>query len=262
MKTIKKLLPFVMVLLLMLGMTACGTDEQSVGQDDSLDLTGKSLMVYCGAGMKEPFQEITSAFQEKTGCEVNVNFANAAQIQTQINKSGEGDMFVAGSAEELKPVSDKVSRSIDLVKHIPVIAVQKGNPENITTIADLAGGVGVVTGDPEATPIGKIAMKMFADEGINGSVNIIATTTTAPQLTTALEAGEADAAIVWKENVKGDQVEIAEVEGMDKYIKVIPAASLNLTKDDDTLKIFEEFLGSEEAMAIWQNFGYEAVNAE
>ena len=85
MKTIKKLLPFVMVLLLMLGMTACGTDEQSVGQDDSLDLTGKSLMVYCGAGMKEPFQEIASAFQEKTGCEVNVNFANAAQIQTQIN---------------------------------------------------------------------------------------------------------------------------------------------------------------------------------
>ena len=80
---------------------------------------------------------------------------------------------------------------------------------------------------------------MFADAGISGSVNILATTTTAPQLTTALEAGEADAAIVWKENVKGDQVEIAEVEGIDKYIKVIPAASLNTTQGDETLKIFE-----------------------
>ena len=65
-----------------------------------------------------------------------------------------------------------------------------------------------------------------------------------------------------KENVKGDQVEIAEVEGIDKYIKAIPAASLNTTQDDETLKIFEEFLKSEEAMSIWQDFGYEAVNAE
>ena len=79
-------------------------------------------------------------------------------------------MFVAGSAEELEPVSDKVSRSVDLVKHIPVIAVPKGNPDNITSIEDLASGIGVVTGDPEATPIGKIAMKMFADAGISGSV--------------------------------------------------------------------------------------------
>lgn len=262
MKKLKKILPFLMVMLLMLGMTACGTGEQDAEQEDAADLTGKSLMVYCGAGMKEPFQKIASAFREKTGCEVNVNFANAAQIQTQINESGEGDMFVAGSAEELEPVSDKVSRSVDLVKHIPVIAVPKGNPDNITSIEDLASGIGVVTGDPEATPIGKIAMKMFADAGISGSVNILATTTTAPQLTTALEAGEADAAIVWKENVKGDQVEIAEVEGIDKYIKVIPAASLNTTQDDETLKIFEEFLKSEEAMSIWQDFGYEAVNAE
>ena len=128
MKKLKKILPFLMVMLLMLGMTACGTGEQDAEQEDAADLTGKSLMVYCGAGMKEPFQEIASAFQEKTGCEVNVNFANAAQIQTQINESGEGDMFVAGSAEELEPVSDKVSRSVDLVKHIPVIAVPKGNP--------------------------------------------------------------------------------------------------------------------------------------
>ena len=68
MKKLKKILPFLMVMLLMLGMTACGTGEQDAEQEDAADLTGKSLMVYCGAGMKEPFQEIASAFQEKKMC--------------------------------------------------------------------------------------------------------------------------------------------------------------------------------------------------
>ena len=78
-------------------------------------------------------------------------------------------------------------------------------------------------------------------------------------MATSLAAGEADAAIVWKENVKGDDVEIAEVEGMDKYIKTVPAASLKITKDKDTLKAFEEFLQSKKAQEIWTKYGYELV---
>ena len=42
MKKLKKVLPFLMVMLLMLGMTACGTGEQDAEQEDAADLTGKS----------------------------------------------------------------------------------------------------------------------------------------------------------------------------------------------------------------------------
>ena len=41
-------------------------------------------------------------------------------------------MFVAGSGDELKPVESYVEDKKDLVKHIPVLAVQSGNPKNIT----------------------------------------------------------------------------------------------------------------------------------
>ncbi|MDE8733946.1 molybdate ABC transporter substrate-binding protein [Eubacteriales bacterium DFI.9.88] len=258
----KKLVAIVMMLTMTVGLLAgCGSgdgDNQETG--GSKNLEGKSLMIYCGAGMKEPFQKISDTFQEKTGCQMKVTFANAAQIQTQINTSKEGDMFIAGSAEELKPVKETVSKSEDLVKHIPVIAVQKGNPKNIKSIKDLAGhSVRVLIGDPDSTPIGKIAQKAFADAGIKDQVKLAATTTTAPQMTTALSAGEADAATVWKENVKGDNVEIAEVPDMEAYIKTIPAASLSTTKDADTLKAFEAFLGTKEAKDIWTEFGYELV---
>ncbi|MDO4554287.1 MAG: molybdate ABC transporter substrate-binding protein, partial [Lachnospiraceae bacterium] len=222
------------------------------------DLSGHSLMIYCGAGMTEPFQEIADAFKEATGCEMNVTFANAGQIQSQITTTEEGDMFIAGSQDELEPVKDYVAESKSLVKHIPVLAVQEGNPKNITSIADLANdGITLLMGDVESTPIGKIAQKALTDAGIADQVEIAATTTTAPQMSTALAAGEADAAIVWKENCNVDGVEITAEEDMASYIKTIPAASLTTCADEEALSAFVDYLATDAANEIWTNYGYE-----
>ena len=168
--------------------------SQAASAEAAQDLTGQTLMIYCGAGMQQPFEEIATAFSEETGCEMNVTYANAAQLQTQITQSQEGAFFIAGSADEVKPVEEYVVSSTDLVKHIPVLAVAEGNPKGITGIADLAReDVTTVTGDAEATPIGKIAKKAFQDFGVTDQVTLAATTTTAPQLATVIALGEADA---------------------------------------------------------------------
>ena len=185
---------------------------------DTPDLTGHTLMIYCGAGMTKPFQEIADSFKAATGCEMNVTYANAGQIQSQITTSEEGDMFIAGSAEELKPVESYVSESKALVKHIPVLAVQSGNPKNITSLAGLAEeGVSLIIGDIDSTPIGKIAKKALTDAGIFDKVQIEASTATAPQMATAIAAGEADAAIIWKENCDAEGVEIVDNSGLEDY---------------------------------------------
>ena len=148
--------------------SASGTSQPGAGTSaDSPklpDLTGHTLMIYCGAGMAAPFQEIADAFKDATGCQVNATYANAGQIQSQITTTEEGDMFVAGSGDELKPVESYVEDKKDLVKHIPVLAVQSGNPKNITGLSDLTGdGVSLIMGDVDSTPIGKIAKKAMTD---------------------------------------------------------------------------------------------------
>ncbi|MEG2205244.1 MAG: molybdate ABC transporter substrate-binding protein [Oscillospiraceae bacterium] len=227
---------------------------------EPLKLQGEKLMVYCGAGMKKPFSDIAEAFKAETGCEMEINFANAAQIQTQINTAKEGDMFIAGSAEELKPVKELVAESKDLVKHIPVLAVQKGNPKNIKSVADLASkDIRLLLGDAQATPIGKIGDKILKDFAIFDKVNLIARTTTAPAIVTALAADECDAAIVWKENT-GDAAEIIATEDMDKYVKTVPAATLTCHKEGPALADFYAYLDTDAAKAIWQKYGYEVLN--
>lgn len=234
--------------------------SQAVSVEAAQDLTGQTLMIYCGAGMQQPFEEIAAAFSEETGCEMNVTYANAAQLQTQITQSQEGAFFIAGSADEVKPVEEYVVSSTDLVKHIPVLAVAEGNPKGITGIADLAReDVTTVTGDAEATPIGKIAKKAFQDFGVTDQVTLAATTTTAPQLATVIALGEADAAIIWKENCNTEGVEICQTTDLDKYVKTVPAARLSFAADDPAADAFAEYLAGQETAGIWAEYGYEQV---
>ena len=223
-------------------------------------LSGSELNIYCGAGMTDPFTEISEAFEQATGCKMNVTFANAAQIQTQITTTQEGDFFIAGSAEELKPVEEYVQESTNLVKHIPVIAVPAANPKGIASLDDLANVDLLLIGDPESTPIGKIAQKALTDAGIWESLQqkgAISTTTTAPQIAAALANGEGDAGIVWKENVKADGATILETSDLDSYVKVVPAALLTSVGNADAAKAFQDYLQTGEAQDIWKKFGYE-----
>lgn len=240
--------------------TAASAVSSQAASETAQDLTGQTLMIYCGAGMQEPFEKIAAAFSEKTGCEMNVTYANAAQIQTQITQSQEGAFFIAGSADEVKPVEEYVVSSTDLVKHIPVLAVAEGNPKGIAGIADLAReDVTTVTGDAEATPIGKIAKKAFQDFGVADQVTLAATTTTAPQLATVIALGEADAAIIWKENCNTEGVEVCQTTDLDNYVKTVPAARLSFAADDPAADAFAEYLAGQEAAGIWAEYGYEQV---
>lgn len=272
-KRVLKCITAALTLAVAVSMTACGAGQKAESAASAAepsapaestewtDLTGKTLMVYCGAAMKEPVTQITEDFKKATGCEVEVTFGNGANIQSQIQTTKQGDVFIAGAATELKAIQEAglVSGTKDLVQHIPVIAAAKGNPANIRSIADLANAR-LVLGDPEATPIGKIADAVLKDAGITDKVNIIARTSTAPEMITALSTGEADAAVLWQETAAGKEgVESLEIDGMEKYIKTIPAASLSCTESSEALAEFLKYLDSDEAHAVWEASGYVIV---
>jgi len=247
-------------MVLILALVGCGKTS-STSTTKAADLKGKSLHIYCGAGMTDPFKELADAFKAETGCEMNVTYGNAGQIQSQINTAKEGDIFIAGSADELQPVNTYVAKSKDLVKHIPVLAVASGNPKSIKGLADLTkSGVSLIIGDTEATPIGKIAKKALSDLSIYNKVKILATTTTAPQMPTAIAAGQADASIVWKENCNVKGVEIVKTTDLDKYVKTVPAATLKCTANQTAVDAFMSYLDTDAAKQIWAKYGYEKTN--
>lgn len=242
-----------------------GQSESNADSESQVEATleGHELNIYCGAGMTDPFTDIAAAFEDQTGCTVNVTYANAAQIQTQIATTEEGDFFIAGSADELKPVSDYVASQTDLVKHIPVLAVPSDNPAGIAGLADLSNATRVLVGDPQSTPIGKIAQNALTQLGLWDTLlsgNVITTTTTAPQIATALASGEGDAGIVWKENAENvEGVTIVDTTDLDAFVKTVPSAQLTCAADADAVAAFNDFLQTDTAWGIWAEYGYERV---
>lgn len=215
-----------------------------------------ALHLYCGAGMAKPVGELAEAFRQKTQTPVEVAYANAGQIQAQINTAQEGDLFIAGAEEELKPVETYVTARRALAKHVPVLAVAKGNPRHIRGIQSLGRPeIRVVLGDGKATPIGKLAESLLARSGLSGAVNVVSRGMTAPALVQALELGACDAVIVWKENVS-PYLEIVADPALDAFVKTIPAASLSFSADIEGRERFLEFLSSAEARAVWKKYGY------
>lgn len=261
----------ILMVLMILLLTGCNSNNETPEElededkgieavEEGKELEGHSLFIYCGAGMKEPFEEISKEFEEATGCDMQVTYGNAAQIHTQIKTAEEGDAFIAGSEVEVKPVEDYVKSYKDLVEHIPVLAVASGNPKEIKGPEDLEKeDIKFIMGDPQATPIGKIAEKLMSDFNLKDKINIVANTATAPAMVTALEAGEADVALVWKENVKSDKLEIVESEKMDAYIKKIRAVMLTTTLAEEAQDLFNDYLDSSKVKDIWIEYGYKIV---
>jgi len=254
MKNAKKIVVIALAMIMALcTFTACGSDEPA-------DLSDQTLQVFSGGGLAEPVQEIADTFKEQTGCEVEIVFGPTGQLITQIQTSESGDLLIAGALDEIAAMDEEeITATHEMVKHIPVLIVQAGNPKNVASIKDLAE-LEVMLADPEVTPIGKISVKVFENAGIMDTIDVVANTTTAPLALTAVAEGNADATIVWKENAsKNDKVEIVDLEEMAKYIKVVPAVELSYSTNEDARIAFVEFMTGEEGMAIWAKYGYEAV---
>lgn len=257
----KKFLIVGVTVLAMCGLVGCDATQespnnQSTATEQKTNTNAQSLKIYCDDSMQKPLQEISDLFKDKTGTDVQVTFSSAAQIQSQIKTSQDGNFFIAGSEGDLKAVEEFVTEKKTLAKHIPVLAVQAGNPKGIHNLQDLTkGGIKIAADDPKSTQIGKIAQQAFIDEEIIDKINILPTTT--QKMTTVLTMKEADAAINWKENCNVDDVEVVKTPDLEPYIKNIPIVRLKFDADNTVASEFEEFLDSDEAHNIWIKYDYE-----
>lgn len=262
----KKLLSLVLALALCVSMAACSSapasSEDETAGTETTSIEGSDLLVFSGAGLAKPVQEIADIFAAETGCTPQIVFAPTGQLIAQIQTTQEGDIIIAGAVDELANMKEEeITSTIELVKHIPVLAVAAGNPKGITTVADVgAEGITVLFPDPETTPIGKIAVKAFKEAGIYENIDIAANTTTAANAMTAMAEGQADAAILWKENAAtNENIEILDVPEMEKYIKVVPISELSYSANEAARVAFVEYMQSQTALDIWAKHGYEVV---
>jgi molybdate transport system substrate-binding protein len=203
-----------------------------------------SLLVYCGAGIRKPMDELGSLFFEK------------------------GDVYMPGAtyyfdiAKE-KGITDYEQR---VAYHVPVIAVPEGNPAGITSLADLTKpGVTVILGDSKAAAIGKLANAILEKNGLYDAVanNTIARGATVNELVVYTSMKQADASIIWADLVvNSKKMEIVEIPREQNIIKIIPIGTLVSSEQKDAATKFVDFVASPEGKAIFEKHGFTAYPDE
>ena len=229
----------------------------------------KTLMVYSGAGMRKPMDEIGTLFEQKYGVTVNYNYAGSNTLLSQIELTQQGDVYMPGATMYIEKAKEKgfVDYEQRVAYHIPVIAVPEGNPANITSLNDLTKpGVKVVLGDAKAAACGKIANKILEKNGIFGAVdaNVIARSATVNELVVSMCMGTADASIIWKASLVRTEKEtdIIEIPKEQNIIKVIPIGTLTFSENKDMAKQFVDFVASDEGKAIYEKHGFTPYPSE
>lgn len=245
------ILIFCMIVLTI--MSACSSGIEEI----------ESILVYCGAGMSKPMDEIGRMFQEKYNVEVRYNYAGSNTLLSQMELIREGDVYMPGATMYIEIAEEKglVSYSQLICYHIPVITVPKGNPAGITCLEDLGKpGISLVWGDPEAAAIGKTGKLILEKNGLYDSVwpNVIATLPTMNEVMMQISLGQADASINWWDTVKTvDDIEVIEIPEEQNIISIIPIGVTTFTKKEDIARKLVDFCASDEGKGIFEKHGFQ-----
>ena len=222
------------------------------------------LLVYSGAGMRKPMDEIGKVFEKKHGIQVKYNYAGSNALLSQMELTKEGDAYMPGETMYIEIAAKKglVDYQTLTCYHIPIITVPKGNPAKITCLNDLTKpGVKLIFGDPKVAATGRTAVEILKKNGIYDKAwaNVIATVPTMNEVMVQIALGQADASINWWDTVKAvKDIEVVEIPKEQNTIKIIPIGVTTFSKNLENAKKFVDFCASTEGKAIFEKHGFVA----
>jgi molybdate transport system substrate-binding protein len=224
--------------------------------------TEESLVVFCGAGLREPMDEIAQVYQERTGTEIQYTYGGSAQLLSQIELLQSGDAYMPGAKSYIDSAAEKgfIASSTPCIYHVLAIAVQQGNPMNITTLEDLTkDGVRVAIGEPTGPAVGSAAKKMLEKAGYWEDIqdNIVVRSGTVNELLVYTSMDQADAAIIWEDLLDNSELEQVDIPIDEGFIKVIPIGTLTFSENPEEAQAFADFVASDEGLAIYEKHGFE-----
>ncbi len=241
-----------------LATAGCGDSDAS---STSGEISG-TVHVSAAASLTEAFTEIGKDFEAANpGTKVTVNFGASSTLAAQINQGAPADVFASASPASMKIVTDAGNGQGEVatfVRNQLVIAVPKGNPKGIKTLADLAKPGVKVALCAEQVPCGAAAKKAVGAAGLK--ITPVTLEQDVKAALTKARLGEVDAALVYRTDAKAaagdvDGVEFPESAGA---INDYPITLLKDTANKAAAEAFVDYVLSDKARTVLADAGFQA----
>jgi molybdenum ABC transporter molybdate-binding protein len=200
------------------------------------------ILVYCAAGLRQPMEAAQKAF----GRQVDLQYGGSQTLLANAEVTRRGDLFIAADESYVKVARDKglAAEAIPLARQVPVLAVTKGNPKKIQSIADLLrADVKVGQANPDAAAVGKIVRQALEKRGQWAPLKekTLVFKPTVNEVANDLKLGAVDAGFVWDAIVRQypelERVDLPELAGVKSEVTAVvlksaaaPAAALRFAR--------------------------------
>ena len=226
--------------------------------------TGKTLTLYCGAGIRPAAADVIEAFTAQTGVTVRADYAGSGVLLSRLRLRRQGDLYMPGDVHyvEMAEKQNLVTGKHMVCYFVPVILVRKGNPKQIRALSDLARqGLRLGLGNAKACAIGRLTEALLDKNRVDREAvrkNVVFSSVTVNELGVQIKAGQLDAAIVWDALAAyyPDDAEAVPIPLAQNIISRVAIGVLASTKEADLAKRFIDFLTGEQGKATFRKHHY------
>ena len=276
----KRTLALLLALSMLFALTAT-----SAFAEDKAEAEDVELIVFAAASMTETLTEIKAMYEEANpGITLIYNFDSSGTLKTQIQEGADCDVFISAGQKQMNQLDitadEKVNTDgldfvlegsrLDLLENKVTLVVPEGNPKGIESFDQLAellkaGDVFMAMGNSDV-PVGQYTQKILAfydlDEDALAAAGTLTYGTNVKEVTTQVKEASVDCGVVYCTDAFSAELEVVDSATAEMCGQVIyPAAVLNVSAHPEEAQAFLDYLGTEEAMAVFEAVGFSPVPA-
>ncbi len=226
----------------------------------------QEVLVFAGSAAKPALEEAARAFEARTGTAVRFVFGGSGTVLAQMELARRGDLYVPGSPDFMEKAKRRglvdPATEARLAYLVPAIAVPRGNPAGVRSLADLARpGVRVGIARPDTVCVGLYAVEVLERAGLAGRVrpNIVNYAESCAKTAQMAALGLVDAVMGWDvfDDWNPGRIETVPLPP-DAVVRIayIPAAVSAFCRTRPPAVAFLRFLTGPEGRAVFGRHGY------
>lgn len=224
-----------------------------------IDSDRGTVTVFAAASLQGAFDDLAEEFSAANPeYRVAPMYDGSQALATQLVEGADADVVALASEPSLKPVTDAGIADAGRIfaTNTLQIAVAPGNPKNIRSLADLArADVTTVLCAPQV-PCGKASRTLLEDAG--ATVRPRSEETNVTTVVKRVEAGEADAGLVYKTDVAaaGDALVGITPAHADAVVNRYPITVVKTASSPGGARAFVDFVLSGTGRQILTRYGF------
>ena len=208
-------------------------------------------------------EELIPMFEEENpGIKIEGTYDSSGKLQTQIESGLEADIFFSAAEKQMNALNDEgfiISDSIVNLLENKIVLILPSDSENgeISAFEDITKASSIALGDPESVPVGQYSEESLTNLGIWDEIqDKVSFGTNVTEVLNWVAESSADCGIVYATDAATtDKVKVVSEapEGSLESPVVYPVARLS---DDEAAVKFYDFICSDEAMAVFEEYGF------